>query len=136
MIFFLSLYLLPFVELFADIAPLVEVGETFRNGQKPAQQNHKNKSSGTFIPLKLTGHGLLGLFDAHPPEEKQEAFVSQVRQGWFELDQSMEVGLQNSKITEVNELDCWMSCKNDASNIKYWVTTSHVKEPNYKMYPI
>lgn len=31
------LYLLPFIQLFADIAPLIEVGETFRNGQEPEQ---------------------------------------------------------------------------------------------------
>lgn len=36
-------------------------------------------------------------YDWHPPEEKQEAFVSQVGQGWFELDQSVEVGLPTSK---------------------------------------
>lgn len=34
------------------------------------------------------------------PEEKQEAFVSQVRQGWFELDQSVEVGLRVKKQEE------------------------------------
>lgn len=44
--------------------------------------------------------------DMRPPEEKQEAFVSQVRQGWFELDQSMEVGLRSGKNTQ-NEKPVW-----------------------------
>lgn len=31
------LYLLPFIQLFADVTPLIEVRETLRNGQEPAQ---------------------------------------------------------------------------------------------------
>lgn len=37
----MSLYLLPFVQLFADVTPLVEVGKSFRNGQKPTQQKQE-----------------------------------------------------------------------------------------------
>lgn len=41
-------YLLPFIQLFADVTPLVEVGEPFRNGQEPKQQKqewiHESKS--------------------------------------------------------------------------------------------
>lgn len=32
------LYLLPFIQLLADITPLIEVGESFRNGQEPKQE--------------------------------------------------------------------------------------------------
>lgn len=32
----------------------------------------------------------------HPPEEQQEALVSQVGQSWFQLDESVEVGLRTS----------------------------------------
>lgn len=35
------MYLLPFFELFADITPLIEVGESFRNGQEPKQQKQE-----------------------------------------------------------------------------------------------
>lgn len=49
----MRLYLLPFVQLFADVAPLIEVGETFRNGQKPAQQNDKNKVQRVFTKKKV-----------------------------------------------------------------------------------
>lgn len=31
-------YLLPFIQLFADVTPLIEVGEAFRNGQEPKKQ--------------------------------------------------------------------------------------------------
>lgn len=44
----MSLYLLPFVQLFADVAPLIEVGETFRNGQKPVQEKRQEQSSASF----------------------------------------------------------------------------------------
>lgn len=32
------MYLVPFLHLLADIAPLVEVGETFRDGQESREQ--------------------------------------------------------------------------------------------------
>lgn len=36
-------YLLPFVQLLADVTSLVEVGETFRDGQEPKEQRREKK---------------------------------------------------------------------------------------------
>lgn len=37
------MYLVPFLHLFADITPLIEVRETFRNGQEPRQQKQQSE---------------------------------------------------------------------------------------------
>lgn len=37
------MYLVPFLHLFADIAPLIQVRETFGNGQEPRQQKQQSE---------------------------------------------------------------------------------------------
>lgn len=76
---------MPFLHLLADIAPLVEVREPFRDGQEPWEQ--KGEFSGNVLSNgKHYGR-------RHTPEEEEEALVPQVGQSRLKLDQCMEVGL-------------------------------------------
>lgn len=76
---------MPFLHLFADISPLVEVREPFRDGQEPGEQ--KIKYSGNVL---LKGKHYV---QQHTPEEEEEALVAQVGQSRLKLDQCMKVGL-------------------------------------------
>lgn len=76
---------MPFLHLFADISPLIEVREPFRDGQEPREQK-----------IKYNGNVLLNSkhdIQQHTPEEEEEALVSQVGQSRLKLDQCMKVGL-------------------------------------------
>lgn len=76
---------MPFLHLFADISPLIEVREPFRDGQEPREQK-----------IRYNGNVLLKskpYVQRHTPEQEEEALVSQVGQSRFKLDQCMKVGL-------------------------------------------